>query len=243
MAQIRAARPNRITSRSVDYFPSFAGQNSEMITFALPPELADQYAKARQFIANGNPKKIKTLAVVSATHAEGTTTVAAQLAISLASNAELPVLLVDANFRKPDLHGRFQVAQDGGLSNLLLGEGDFGALLKPTPVKNLFLITSGKAVSDPSEFMNMTDLEEKLIRPAVNFSYILIDCPPVNTCPEATLVASHSDGTVLVVQAGETRRELVLEAQQRMEQAKVNLLGVLLNKRKYYIPDFVYEKL
>jgi capsular exopolysaccharide synthesis family protein len=214
-----------------------------MITFTLPPELADQYAKARQFITNGNPQKIKTLAVVSSTHAEGTTTVAAQLAISLAADPKLPVLLVDANFRKPDLHSRFQVSQDGGLSNLLLGEGDFAALLKPTPVKNLFLMTSGKGVSDPAEFIKVTDLEEKLIRPAVNFNCILIDCPPVNTCPEATLLASHSDAAVLVVQAGETRREVVLEARQRMAQAKVNLLGVVLNKRKYYIPNFVYGKL
>jgi len=214
-----------------------------MITFTLPPELADQYAKARQSIANGDPQKIKTLAIVSSTHAEGTTTVAAQLAISLAADPKQPVLLVDANFRKPDLHRRFQVPQDGGLSNLLLGEGDFAALLKPTPVKNLFLMTSGKGVSDPAEFIKMTDLEEKLIRPAVKFNCILIDCPPVNTCPEATLLASHSDGTVLVVQAGETRREVVLEARQRMAQAKVNLLGVVLNKRKYYIPNFVYGKL
>lgn len=214
-----------------------------MITFTLPPELADQYAKARQFITNGNPRKIKTLAVVASTHAEGTTTVAAQLAISLAADPKLPVLLVDANFRKPDLHSRFQVSQDGGLSNLLLGEGDFAALLKPTPVKNLFLMTSGKGVSDPAEFIKVTDLEEKLIQPAVNFNFILIDCPPVNNCPEATLLASHSDGAVLVVQAGETRREVVLEAQRRMAQAKVNLLGVVLNKRKYYIPNFVYGKL
>ena len=214
-----------------------------MITFTLPLELADQYAKARQSIANGGPQEIKTLAVVSSTQAEGTTTVAAQLAISLASDPKLPVLLVDANFRKPDLHNRFQVSQEGGLSNLLLGEGDFAALLKPTPVKNLFLMTSGKGVSDPAEFIKMTDLEEKLIRPAVNFNCILIDCPPVNPCPEATLLASHSDAAVLVVQAGETRREVVLEARQRMAQAKVNLLGVVLNKRKYHIPNFVYGKL
>jgi len=214
-----------------------------MITFTLPPELADQYAKARQFITNGNPQKIKTLAVVASAHSEGTTTVAAQLAISLAADPKLPVLLVDANFRKPDLHSRFQVSQDGGLSNLLLGERDFAALLKPTPVKNLFLMTSGKGVSDPAEFIKVTDLEEKLIRPAADFSCILIDCPPINTCPEATLLASHSDGTVLVVQAGETRREVVLEARQRMAQAKVNLLGVVLNKRKYFIPNFVYGKL
>jgi capsular exopolysaccharide synthesis family protein len=226
-----------------NYTGSLAGPNLKMNPFTLPPELADQYAKARQFITNGHPRKIKTLAVVSSTHAEGTTTVAAHLAISLTSDAKLPVLLVDANFRKPDLHRKFQVSQDGGLSNLLLGEGDFAALLKPTPVKNLFLLTSGKGVSDPAEFIKMTDLEEKLIRPAVNFGYVVIDCPPVNAYPEAITLASYSDGAVLVVQAGETRREVVLEARQRLAQAKVNLLGAVLNKRKYYIPEFVYGKL
>ncbi|HEY7556638.1 MAG TPA: CpsD/CapB family tyrosine-protein kinase [Candidatus Binatia bacterium] len=219
------------------------GQNLKMTTLTLPPELADQYAKAKQSIANGGPQKIKTLAVVSATRFEGTTTVAAQLAISLAPDPKLPVLLVDANFRNPDLHRRFQVPQEGGLSNLLCGEGDFEALLKVTPTKNVFLMTSGKDVLDPAEFIKMADLEDKLIRPAVNFSYIVIDCPPVNTCPEAIMLASHSDGAVLVVQAGETRREVVLEARQRLAHAKVNLLGAVLNKRKYHIPEFVYGKL
>jgi capsular exopolysaccharide synthesis family protein len=222
---------------------SLAGQNSKMNTFTLPLELADQYAKAKQSIANGGPQKIRTLAIVSSTRSEGTTTVAIQLAISLAPDPKLPVLLVDANFRNPDLHHRFQVPQDGGLSNLLRGEGDFAALVKPTRVKNLFLMTSGEGVSDPAEFIKMTDLEEKLIRPAANFIYIVIDCPPVNTSPETIALASHSDGAILVVQAGETRREVVLEARQRLAQAKVNLLGAVLNKRKYYIPGFVYGKL
>jgi len=226
-----------------DYTGRLAGQNSKMVTFALPPELVDQYAKARQLIADGQPRKIKTLAVVSATHGEGTTTVAAQLAISLASDPKLPVLLVDANFRKPDLHTRFQVSQDSGLSDLLLGEGDFAALVKPTPVKDLVLMTSGKGILDPAEFIKMIDLEEKLLGPAVNFGYIVMDCPPVNTCPEAITLASRSDGAILVVKAGETRREVVLEARQRLVQAEVNLLGAVLNKRKYHIPEFVYGKL
>jgi capsular exopolysaccharide synthesis family protein len=214
-----------------------------MTTFTLPPELADQYAKAKQFIANGNRQRIKTLAVVSSTHAEGTTTVAAQLAISLAADPKLPVLLVDANFRKPDLHNRFQVSQERGFINLLLGDEEFASLIKPTPVKNLFLMTSGKVVSDPAELIEVGDLEAKLIRPAADFSCILIDCPPINTCPEAIMLASHSDAAVLVVLAGETRREVVLEARQRLDRAKVNLLGVVLNRRKYYIPNFVYGRL
>jgi capsular exopolysaccharide synthesis family protein len=214
-----------------------------MANFTLPPELADQYANARQFIANGHPQKIKTLAVVSSTRLEGTTTVAAQLAISLVSDAKSPVLLVDGNLRKPDLHNRFQVSQEGGLSDLLLGEREFAALLKSTAVKNLSLMTSGKSVSDAAELFEATNLAEQLIRPAARFSYILIDCPAVNTCPEAILLASRSDAAVLVVLAGETRREVVLEARQRLDQAKVNLLGAILNKRKYHIPGSVYGKL
>ena len=214
-----------------------------MNSLTLPPELADQYAKVRQCIVNGNPRKIKTLAVVGATHGGGTTTVAAQLAISLASDPKLTVLLVDANLRKPDLHRRFYVAQENGLSDLLFGKRDFREVLKTVPIKNLLFITSGKSISDPSGFFEAKDVEEKVIRPAVNFDHVIMDCPPINPYPEGTMLASRSDGAVLVVQAGETRREILLEARQQMTQARVNLLGVVLNRRKYYIPEFVYRKL
>jgi capsular exopolysaccharide synthesis family protein len=214
-----------------------------MISLTLPQELVDQYGKVRQCIANDNPRKIKTLAVASATHGEGTTTVAAQLAISLVSDSQLTVLLVDANLRKPDLHQRFQVQQDTGLSELLLGERDLDAILKATAMKNLFLVTSGKSVSDPSGFFMAMDLRKKVILPAVKFDHIVIDSPPINPYPEAAVLASHSDAAVLVIQAGQTRREIVLEAQQQMSRAGVNLIGVVLNKRKYYIPEFLYRKL
>ena len=214
-----------------------------MVSLTPPRDTADQYAKIRQYILNGNPRKIRILAVTSAGHGEGSTTVAAQLALSLASNPALSILLVDANLRKPDIHRLFQVEQENGLTDFLR-QKDFHTVLKKASINNnLTLLTSGKSVSDPSEFFNATDIEQKLIREAVNFDHVIMDCPPVNAYPETTMLASHCDGVILVVQAGETRRELVLDAQEQMIHAKVNLLGVVLNRRKYYIPDFLYKNL
>ncbi|NIO20779.1 MAG: polysaccharide biosynthesis tyrosine autokinase [Candidatus Aenigmarchaeota archaeon] len=214
-----------------------------MINFYLPKEIADQFDKLTHYIFTNSSKKIRTLSIVSSTQGEGNSTVAINFALNLAVNHKARILLVDMNLRKPILHQVFRVGKEKGLTDLLLKKIDFHMVLKKTAVPNLFLITSGENILNPDQLFESMKIEEVLKRQAKQFDYIILDCPPVNSYPEATLLASQSDGVILVVQAGKTRHQVVHSAQTKLINAKVNILGVVLNRRKYYIPRWIYNKL
>lgn len=75
------------------------------------------------------------------------------------------------------------------------------------------------------------------------FDYILLDCPPLSVSDEATVLAPETDGVMVVVEADATKREHIQNAQQTIERAEGNLLGFILNKRQYTVPDWLYKKL
>ena len=76
-----------------------------------------------------------------------------------------------------------------------------------------------------------------------SFDYILIDCPPLDASSEATILAPFVDGMVIVVEAGRAKREQIQRAQQTVEMAEGRLLGFVLNKRQYPVPDWLYRRL
>jgi capsular exopolysaccharide synthesis family protein len=210
-----------------------------MVNFNLPKEIADQYDNLKTHILFNGSEKIRTFTIASSTHGEGSSTVAVNFAVNLASNHKARVLLVDANLRKPILHKVFRVEKEKGVTDLLLKRTVF----KKTAIPNLYLITSGNSILSPNPFFESGKIVEVLTRQVEQFDYILLDCPPVNPYPETTLLAAQSDGIILVVHAGKTRREVVNDAQTKLINAKVNILGVVLNRRKYYIPKLFYNRL
>jgi capsular exopolysaccharide synthesis family protein len=209
----------------------------------LPRDLADQYAKLRHHIITTCSGKVRTIAITSAAHGEGTTTVAISFAMSLALDRKLRILLVDANLRKPRLHRVIRAHQKPGVTELFTASQSFEEVLKKTTIPNVFVITSGAPIAYPQQLFEPTNLEEQLLQRTEEFDYVLLDCPPVNPCPEALSLAARSDGAILVVQAGKTHREVVRSAKGQMMGAQVNIFGVILNRRKYFIPQWLYNKL
>lgn len=76
-----------------------------------------------------------------------------------------------------------------------------------------------------------------------SFDYILIDCPPLHTSSEATILAPFVDGTVIVVEAGRDQRDRIQHARRMVESAGGRLLSFVLNKRQYPVPDWLYRRL
>jgi Mrp family chromosome partitioning ATPase len=75
------------------------------------------------------------------------------------------------------------------------------------------------------------------------YDTVVIDAPPVISAPETPPMAGFVDGVVLVVQAGKTKREVVLRALQSLANFKGRVLGVVLNRKRYYIPEFIYKRI
>jgi Mrp family chromosome partitioning ATPase len=77
----------------------------------------------------------------------------------------------------------------------------------------------------------------------VTFDNILIDCRSLHNASDAAVLASSVDGVVVVVEAGQSRREEIINAQRTIEQAGGKFLGFVLNKRRYPVPEWLYKRL
>lgn len=213
-----------------------------LITLLNPNSpISEQYRTVRtnlQFAVAGD-QPLRSMAVVSSGPSEGKSTSAANLAVVFAQ-AGRKVLLVDADMRKATVHRTFGLSNEMGLSNLVSGQQAASSVIQATDVNNLSIITSGPTPPNPAELLNsrrMNVLMEELYQA---FDLIVFDLPPVMTVADGLIIASKTDGTVLVVREGVTRKDSVLEAKNRLLQAKAHVLGVIyngaeqLNESSYY---------
>ena len=75
------------------------------------------------------------------------------------------------------------------------------------------------------------------------FNYVIFDAPPVNGCFDSIMIGRKVDGVILVLGSGYTRRQEAIKAKQELEEAGANVLGVILNRQKHYIPEWIYKRL
>jgi len=99
------------------------------------------------------------------------------------------------------------------------------------------LMRMAKQDEEPETGLNSVDALR------VSFDNILIDCGSLSESADAAIVASNVDGVVIVVEAGRSRREQIINAQRTIEQAGGKFLGFVLNKRRYHVPDWLYRRL
>ena len=176
-------------------------------------------------------KPVRSLLVTSAGPSEGKSTTAANLAVVMAQTGQR-VVLVDTDLRRPVMHKVFGVANNTGLTSALLN-GEQVVLdghLQGTEVENLSLLTSGPIPPNPSELLGshrMARLVEKLAGQA---DLVIFDSPPVLAVTDAAVMGRQVDGVVLVVDAGQTREQVLAQATAELQQTGANLLGAVLNR-------------
>ncbi|MCX5641815.1 MAG: polysaccharide biosynthesis tyrosine autokinase, partial [Candidatus Omnitrophica bacterium] len=147
-------------------------------------------------------KPLKSILITSSGAGEGKTLVASNLGI-IFSQTGSRVLIIDADFRKPQMHKIFNLYGKKGLSEHLVSDASLEEVIQTTQVENLFLVTCGKIPPNPAELLSSKKMLEfsRLIRD--RFDYILYDSPPISSVADAIILsASVVDGTVLVVRAG-----------------------------------------
>ncbi len=196
---------------------------------------------------NGSTDSLQTLAITSCHRGEGVSTVAAQLAVTAASSGTHQVLLVDANVTCPSLHKTFGLTLNSGQSD----ESRPQASVQSTRYKNLGLLTAGSlggnelAGSYGSKgICGSVDRFSQLVATAKrSFDLVVFDMPAANPANLSLQLFATFDGVVLVVEADRVRREVAEHTKQKLAEVGANLLGVVLNKRTYHIPNWLYRTL
>jgi capsular exopolysaccharide synthesis family protein len=186
---------------------------------------------------------IKTILFTTTVHGSGSSTTALNFAVAIAKASQLKVLLVDVNLRTPGLHEAFNIDYDKGISDLLSDPDEFETRIRKVGPGDLHIVTCGSNQNEPLGLFESKRFEQFLARIRERFDYIILDAPPVNFFPESRLLCEKADGVVLVVESGKTRRHTALRAKKQLEESGANILGVVLNRRKFYIPDWIYKRL
>lgn len=217
---------------------------------ALAPEFLGRMARNSRELSQvqsnllSAAKEAKTFYVTSCFNGEGKTTAAVEMAWALAHNAGARVLLVDWNPGAPRLHELFGVAGGPGLGEYLAcGDPDCG--IRATAHPNLSLLTAGAECEAAAGGGNGTGrllLRERLATLRERFDYVVYDGHSL-IGTSAAILAREFDGIVLVVEAEKTKWEVVQSAREKIEGIEGRLVGVVLNKRKFYIPRFLYGKI
>ncbi|MEZ6072883.1 MAG: CpsD/CapB family tyrosine-protein kinase [Pirellulales bacterium] len=172
----------------------------------------------------------KAVGVTSSIKGEGTTTVASNMAITAAALNIGPVLLVDANVHRPNLHRVFGVDGDVGLQNTLCGELTPLECITPSPVSNLSLMLNGRIDPDEVAVYSKSSIDELLDELKDVFRLILFDLPPANDSNVCRSLAGRLDGVLFVVDAERVDRDTGRRMCDRLRRANANLLGAVYNR-------------
>jgi len=185
----------------------------------------------------------KVVQFIGSREGEGTSTVIREFARVLASKFGKLVLLLDADQYHPTQHLFFNVYPGCGWQEVLQDNGPIEKALYQIGESRLFISPSSqKFPSNPSIFNSLLIdvFWEKLKQ---RFDLILVDSPPATVSTDGLAMSSKVDGIVLVVEAEKTRWPVAENVRDRIRRSGGNILGIIFNKRRYYIPDFIYKRL
>jgi capsular exopolysaccharide synthesis family protein len=140
------------------------------------------------------------------------------------------VLLIDADLRNPSLLP--ETREKVGLAGVLTRQGNVDSAIMLTEILNLSLLPAGPATPNPATLLAGTAFRDLVRDMGERFDVIVIDGPPVLGLADAPLISSVCDATILIIEAGKTRRTLAATSISRLRVAGANVMGGILNKYK-----------
>ncbi len=200
-----------------------------LITLADPRSPATEAYRALRtnlmFYSVDHP--VGALVMTSPTADERKSEAVANLAVTLAQGGQRTVL-VDADLRRPAQHGLWGLANDVGLTSVMLNK-EAGALpLQATSVENLRVLTSGPLPPNPADLVGSRRMDELIAALRAEADYVLFDAPPVLVVTDAAVLGLKTDGLLLVLRAGSSRRDHAARAKEELARVHVPLIGAVL---------------
>jgi tyrosine-protein kinase Etk/Wzc len=227
-----------------------ASIQSRLITLFKPSSIAaEAYKSLRTNLdLTGLKKTGNSIVVTSAAPREGKTQTLCNLAIAMAQAGQR-VVLIGSDFRKPMVYKLFGLQRSPGLTEVLIGNVswkealntltdmliggfEYERLLRARGIENIHILTCGERTPNPSELLNLDEMNNLIQELKQNFDVVLLDCPPTLPVADAAILGARVDGVILVYKAGKTSRYALLRTKNQLEQLNVKILGVVINNLK-----------
>ena len=203
--------------------------------------ISESYRALRTSLLLASANSPKVIVITSSFAREGKTTTSVNLATVLAQMGK-PVLLLDADLRRPRLGKVFNGKMNLGLVNYLAANIQLDDIIQPTEVPNLSVVLSGPIPPNPSELLASDRMKHLIAEVRGKFAYVIFDSPPVLAVTDAIVLAASADGVVLCVHGGKTPRDLVQRSAERLRQSNIPVLGAILNNLDLHQYGYTYRK-
>ncbi|MCX7842980.1 MAG: CpsD/CapB family tyrosine-protein kinase [Clostridia bacterium] len=177
----------------------------------------------------GYDRKIKTLTITSCTPGEGKTTTSINLAISMAKSG-VKVVLVDADLRKPMLLKNLRSSNTKGLTSYISGNAELDDIINNSSIENFYFITCGPKPPNPAELLSAKRFSQLIDELETRFDFVIFDTPPLGSVIDCAIIASQTDGTIIVIKSKSVSRNNVQRVKEQLEKVNAKILGVVLNK-------------
>jgi capsular exopolysaccharide synthesis family protein len=177
-------------------------------------------------------RPIRSIVISSAMSGDGKSTVAFHLA-EIACAMEQRVLLVDANLRQPVIHELSNLNNFWGLSNLITTNLPITEAIRPAPfMKQLSVLTSGPIPPDPTKLLSSEKMKRLMEDLQNTYDLVIYDAPPLLGLADASLIALHTDGILMVVRMEKTDSSVLKRALDSLKMSRMNVLGIVANDHK-----------
>jgi succinoglycan biosynthesis transport protein ExoP len=171
---------------------------------------------------------IRSFVVTSPTPREGKTTVASNLAISIANTGQ-SVLFIDTDLRRPRVHKAFDLDNELGVTSVALGAVDLDGAVQETVVSGLHVLTSGPIPPNPSELLHGRGFARIVAEALEKYDRVILDSPPLGAVTDAAILSTLVRGVVLVVKTDQTTRDGLKNAIRQLQHVSANILGAVVN--------------
>ncbi|HEX3467502.1 MAG TPA: polysaccharide biosynthesis tyrosine autokinase [Candidatus Elarobacter sp.] len=190
-------------------------------------------------------RPLRTVTITSPLKGDGKSTVAMNVAgafgeIAVSSiEREARVLVIDADMRRPSLHRKFEVPNELGLSDILVGRASFAQAVQRTDRPGVDVLTSGTHSPNPIKLLQSNRFDALLREVRERYVTVIVDAPALVPVFDAAIVAAKTDGTVMIVSAGQTDMRSTRKAMARLEAVGVHdLIGTVVNRSTTKVDDY-----
>ena len=240
--QNQAGRP-AVSCQSPGDISATALDNASPLIVALKEchsPAAEEYKKLRTAVLKqmaGNTEKV--LLITSPENGNGKSCTSANLAVSFAALGQEPVLLVDADLRRPSVHKYFGIDPANGLSEYLSGKTGTQEIIRPSGIGALFIITAGTPPKNPSEMLSLERMRHFIsgLKAGHRGAMIIFDSPPLLNAVDSIVLAQQTDGILLVIEAARTRPDAVKRSLGLLK--GLPLIGAVFNN----VPEYLSKTL
>ncbi len=239
----KGVEPFAVVETPVSEAESAYAEESEVYSFEM--EMEEEMLHLYHTIESLLPdRRKKVIQFIGSGEGEGTSTIAREFARVATMRLGQSVLLLDADRHNPTQHFFCNVSPEHCLDDVVqAGSEDPAKALYQVGTSNLFVSLISRNSNSASNVFDCEGIDRVWEALRARFDVILIDSPPATMSPEGFGIFKKADGVVIVVEADRTRWPVVEAVKEKVFQHGGNILGVVLNKRRYYIPDFLYRRL